>query len=196
MLKVGLTGGIGSGKSFISKIIESFGYPVFDSDTVAKEIISTNKFVKTQLISFFGKDVFVNNQLNRSYLANIIFNDKKALEKVNQLIHPLVRKAFDDFALQQKSPIVFNEAAILFESGGAKELDKVILVTAPKELRVKRVMERDRVSEKEVLERMGKQWTDEEKIKFADFNIQNDGSKPLLVQIEKIIEELERLLKS
>ncbi len=190
MLKVGITGGIGSGKSFVSKILKSFGYPVFSSDTAAKEIISTNPQVKEQLISFFGESTFKNNQLDRVFLAKIIFNDDEALQKVNKLIHPLVRMSFEEFSHQQKSPIVFNEAAILFESGGASQFDKIILVSAPKELKIQRVMKRDGVSENEVLERMNKQWPDKDKAKLSDFIILNDGKTPLLTQIKQVIDTL------
>ncbi len=190
MKKVGITGGIGSGKSFIARIIQSFGYPIFNSDAVAKQIIGTNAFVKEELISLFGQEVYVNNELNKSFLAKIIFNDNHALEQVNQLVHPLVRESFTHFAEQQQSDLVFNEAAILFESGGEKQFDKIILVTAPKELRIKRVMERDAVSESQVIARMNKQWSDEEKQKRSDYIILNDQKQPLLIQIENVLKEL------
>jgi len=190
MLKIGITGGIGSGKSFVAKIIESFGYPVFYSDTAAKEIISTNQFVKESLISLFGEELFKENRLDREFFANIIFNDENALKKVNKLIHPLVRLSFEEFSLQQKSPIVFNEAAILFESGGASQFDQIILVQAPEKLRIERVMKRDRTTQKEVLSRMKKQWTDEQKIRLSDFVIHNDEKTPLLMQIENVLTEI------
>ena len=193
MIKIGLTGGIGSGKSFVSKIIEALGFPVFYSDDVAKSIISTNTYVKEQLISYFGEEVFKENQLDRTFLASIIFNNQVALEKVNQLIHPLVREEFEKFAIQQKTEFVFNEAAILFESGGAKQFDKVIIVSAPKDLRIQRVMNRDKVTKEEVLIRMGKQWSNEKKEALSDFIIYNDGKSPVLTQIEKIIKEINLL---
>lgn len=193
MIKIGLTGGIGSGKSFVSKIIEALGFPVFYSDDVAKSIISTNTFAKEQLISYFGEEVFKENQLDRTFLASIIFNNQVALEKVNQLIHPLVREEFEKFAIQQKTEFVFNEAAILFESGGAKQFDKVIIVSAPKDLRIQRVMNRDKVTKEEVLIRMGKQWSNEKKEALSDFIIYNDGKSPVLTQIEKIIKEINLL---
>ena len=190
MLKIGITGGIGSGKSFVSKIIESFGYPVFYSDTAAKEIISTNLHAKEHLISLFGEELFKENKLDKAFFASIIFNDENALQKVSKLIHPLVRLSFEEFSLQQKSSLVFNEAAILFESGGASQFDKIILVQAPEKLRIERVMKRDRTTEKEILSRMEKQWSDEQKLKLSDFVIHNDEKIPLLMQIEKIITEL------
>jgi len=190
MIKVGITGGIGSGKSFISEILESYGYPVFYSDQAAKDIISNDDYARQELISYFGDDVFENNQLNKPFLAKIIFNDEEALQKVNALIHPLVRKAFDLFATQQHSKFVFNEAAILFESGGAIQMDKVVLVTASTEVRIKRVMKRDRVSKEDVLARMSKQWPDEKKEKLSDFIIVNDEEKPLLGQIEYVLDSL------
>jgi len=190
MKKIGITGGIGSGKSFVSKVIESFGYPVFYSDAAAKSIISTNKYAKEQLISFFGEQVFKNNQLDRAFLANIIFNNDEDLQKVNQLIHPLVRKSFEEFVLQQKTDLVFNEAAILFESDGASQFDEIILVSAPEDLRIQRVMKRNQVSKEEVLTRIQKQWSNEKKEGLSDYVIQNDEKSPLLLQIEKIIKEI------
>ncbi len=190
MLKIGITGGIGSGKSFVSKIIESFGYPIFYSDAAAKEIISTNQHAKEHLIALFGEKVFKENVLDRAFLANIIFNDENALQKVNKLIHPLVRLSFEEFSLQQKSSLVFNEAAILFESGGASQFDKIILVQAPEKLRIERVMKRDHTTEKEVLSRIQKQWSDEQKKKGSSFVIHNDEKQPLLIQIEKVLKEI------
>ena len=190
MLKVGITGGIGSGKSVVSKILETFSYPVFYSDQAAKEIINNNADVKRELIQLFGEEMFKNNELNRPFLADIIFNNEEARSKVNAIIHPLVRKAFSEFAELQVSTLVFNEAAIIFETNGHQFLDKTILVTAPEGLRIARVIQRDRTTEEEVRLRMRQQWSDEEKIKLANYVLVNDEKAPLLEQIESLINQL------
>ena len=187
MLKIGITGGIGSGKSLVSKILRSMNFPVFDSDEEAKRILRQNPTVRKQLIQLFGKA----EELNRPILANIIFNDEVALMKINALIHPLVRQAFNEFAKIQKSNLIFNEAAILFESKGHEQLNKTILITAPKDLRIQRVMERDNCSKQDVLIRMNKQWTDEQKRKLADFEIVNDEKSPLIEQVEEVLSQIE-----
>jgi len=190
MTKVGITGGIGSGKSFVSKILRSMNYPVFNSDSEAKKIIQENKEVREDLIALFGEETFSNNELNKAFLANIIFNDNEPLEKVNAIVHPKVRQAFEAFAKIENNSVVFNEAAILFESGGHSQLDKVILISAPMKLRLQRVMNRDHSTEKEVLARMNKQWTDEQKRELADFEIINDEQQPLVHQIEEVLMKL------
>ena len=191
MLKIGITGGIGSGKSLVSKILRSMNFPVFDSDEEAKRILRQNPTVRKQLIQLFGKAVYTKEELNRPILANIIFNDEVALMKINALIHPLVRHDFNEFAKNQKSNLIFNEAAILFESNGHEQLNKTILISAPKDLRIKRVMERDNCSKQDVLIRMNKQWTDEQKRKLADFEIVNDEKSPLIEQVEEVLSQIE-----
>ena len=193
MLKIGITGGIGSGKSIVSKILISMNYPVFNSDIEAKKIIVQNPFVKEQLITSFGSEVYINDSVNKVFLANIIFNDDKALEKINSIIHPEVRKAFKEYSQSQSSKLVFNEAAILFESDSYKDFDRIILITSPEELRIKRVMNRDNVDREAVISRMEKQWKDEQKIPLSDYQVTNDELVPLLKQVEAIIEDLERL---
>ena len=190
MLKIGITGGIGSGKSVVSKILESLQFPVFYSDSVAKEILNNDPEVRQRLIDLFGAGIFENERLNKELLAEIIFSDDEARNEVNRLVHPKVREAFSAFAARQNTPLVFNEAAILFETGSNEYFDKVVLVTAPEELRIQRVMERDETSRKEVEARIGKQWEDSKKEALADFLLVNDGNKPLLVELERIVEQL------
>ena len=168
-------------------------YPVFNSDIEAKKIIVQNPFVKEQLITSFGSEVYINDSVNKVFLANIIFNDDKALEKINSIIHPEVRKAFKEYSQSQSSKLVFNEAAILFESDSYKDFDRIILITSPEELRIKRVMNRDNVDREAVISRMEKQWKDEQKIPLSDYQVTNDELVPLLKQVEAIIEDLERL---
>jgi dephospho-CoA kinase len=190
MLKVGITGGIGSGKSVVSKIIESQGFHVFSADRASKNIIDNDIEVKHGLIELFGDTMFMSGELNKALLAKIIFSDDTARKNVNALIHPKVRNAFEEFVLASNKEIVFNEAAILFETGGHEHLDKVILVTAPESLRIERVMKRDGVPEELVRARMEKQWSDNQKIPFADHVIINDEKEPLLIQIESVLAEL------
>ncbi len=190
MITVGITGGIGAGKSFVCSIFERLGYPVFYSDKAAKNIIESDVEVKLQFEQLFGNDIFIGNQLDRTLLASIIFNDKEALEKINSIVHPKVRKAFDVWSEEQKSAIVFNEAAVLFETGAYKKFDSTILVTAPNDLKISRVRNRDRVSADEIQRRMDNQWTDEQKGKLANFILLNDEQTPLIRQIEEVISRI------
>lgn len=191
-LQVGVTGGIGSGKSFICKIISNLGYPVFHSDDVAKQLMSENEFIKNQIINQFGKASYHNGELNRTFIASQIFSSKKNISFLNNLVHPLVRKSFESFCDLYHSKIIFNEAAILIESGSYKQFDKIILIKASKEEKIKRVMTRDNISEEQVVARMNNQWADEEKSNFCDFEIMNNNSDMILPQILNILEELEK----
>jgi dephospho-CoA kinase len=190
LIKVGITGGIGAGKSFVCSIFERLGYPVFYSDEAAKNIIDSDVEVQLQFEQLFGNHIFIAKQLDRTLLASIIFNDKEALEKINSIVHPKVRKAFDVWSEQQKSEIVFNEAAVLFETGAYKKFDTTILVTAPNDLKISRVRNRDRVSADEIQRRMDNQWTDEQKGKLANFILLNDEQTPLIRQIEEVISQI------
>jgi dephospho-CoA kinase len=190
MIKVGLTGGIGAGKSIVARILESCGYPVFNSDQIAKKLIVTDQNLRNELIAEFGHEVYKGQDLDREYLANIIFRNEDARNTVNALVHPRVRSAFADFYSKTNSKIVFNEAAILFETGAFRQFDKTILVTAPEELRIRRVIERDKVERSSVEERIKAQWPDEQKAELADYVINNDEIEPLVAQIENILQEL------
>jgi dephospho-CoA kinase len=193
MIKVGLTGGIGAGKSIVARILESCNYPVFNSDQVAKKLIVEDQSLRSELIHEFGDSVYNGTELDRTFLAGVIFKDETAREKINSLVHPRVRKSFVDFCENTKSPLVFNEAAILFETGSYSQFDKNILVTAPESLRIDRVMERDGLSRSAVEDRIKAQWSDERKAQLADFLIVNDEVQPLLTQVEAILEELTKL---
>lgn len=188
--KVGITGGIGSGKSFICQVIEKMGFPVYYSDSESKKIIQTDPEIRLKLTALFGQEVFSNNSLNRTFLAEQIFKSDENRLKVNAIIHPKVRAHFKEWVDTQSSHIVFNEAAILFETGAYKNFDHVILVTAPEETRISRVMQRDNISIEEVELRISKQWSDEEKKGYTNLVIENDG-RPILSQIEAIIEKIE-----
>jgi len=194
-IKVGVTGGIGSGKSFVCKLIEKMGFPVYYSDTESKRLTNTHPEIRKGLIELVGTEVFQKDELNRPYLASKLFSDEELRLKVNQLIHPIVRADFANWTVQQDSPIVFNEAAILFETGAYKTMDFMILVTSDLETRINRTMARDGISRESVLSRIDNQWNDEEKIKLADFVIENDEDKMLLSQVEKAIESIKEKYK-
>jgi dephospho-CoA kinase len=189
-ISVGITGGIGSGKSYICQTLEAMGYPVFYSDEQAKDIISNNPEAIAAITEIFGDEAYLNGKLNKIYLAEKIFGDPSLREKMNAVVHPLVRQHFLVWASKTHSPIVFNEAAILFETGAYKNFDFVILVFSPEDLRLKRVMRRDGVSKEEVKARINAQWPDDKKIPLASFTINNDEKEPLLPQIVEIINQL------
>lgn len=183
-LKIGLTGGIGSGKSYVAKVFKALGVPFYDADKEAKELMNTNSAIKNALILEFGKQVYdIEGHLDRTYLASQVFRDKERLDKLNAIVHPIVIQHGEDWALSQNFPYSLKEAALLFESGSYKKLDYTILVTAPTDMRIARVMQRDTITREEVLDRINKQLPDEEKQKLADFIIVNDGLTPLLPQI-------------
>ena len=186
MIKVGLTGGIGSGKTTIANIFKQLGVPIYFSDNRAKYLMLNNQFLRESLISLFGDKVVVNGLLNRSYIASKVFSKPKELIKLNALVHPFVQKDFDDWSTSQCSVYVIKEAAILFETGANKLLDKVVLVESPKDLKVSRVMLRDGMKNEEVLMRMSKQWSDDQKRTYADYIIYNDEENPLINQILKL----------
>lgn len=191
MLRVGLTGNIGSGKSTVARIFESLGAAVFNADEEAKRAISEPRQQEI-LITQFGKGITgPDHAIDRRKLAELIFNDKEALGFVNHLIHPIVRKRFNEFCdKNSKTPLCIYEAAILIETGYYTRLDRIIYVNAPEELRIQRVMQRDGVDRKAVLQRMKNQLPEEQKKKFGDHIIINDESVPLLDQCLKVFNEL------
>ncbi|MBW7951834.1 MAG: dephospho-CoA kinase [Chitinophagaceae bacterium] len=180
---MGITGGIGSGKSIVSNIFKVLGIAVFDADFAAKQIMNENKIVQQHLIDAFGESVFLNNELNKKYLANIVFNDAYQLEKLNAIVHPATIEAGNQWVKQQKSIYILKEAALLFESGSAADLDYIIGVYAPKIVRIKRVMQRDNVNEHAVINRMNKQIDENLKMKLCDFVIINDEQQLLIPQV-------------
>lgn len=190
MKRIGLTGGIGSGKSFIAEIFRNLGVPVFNSDDAARKIQQSDKEVLVAIREKFG-DVFLSSgELDRKKLAAIVFSDQQKLLELNAIVHPAVGKAFEIFCSENSSaPYVIKEAAIIFEIGIDETLDGTILVTAPEQIRIERVMKRDGISESDVRARMQKQWSDEEKMKRADWLISNDGEKAILPQVLRIHKE-------
>ncbi|MGE0090492.1 MAG: dephospho-CoA kinase [Bacteroidales bacterium] len=191
MLKVGVTGGIGSGKTLICSVFEKFGVPVFNADRVAKNIINNDREVVLKFKELFGDDIYTDNQINSKKLADIIFNNKEIIQQVNSIIHPKVREYFIEWSSQyQIKPYVIQEAAILFESNAYKQLDFTINVQASKETRLKRVMLRDNVSKEKVIERMSNQLSDEQRVKLANFTIDNENNTMILPQIIEIHNKL------
>lgn len=184
-MKIGVTGGIGSGKSTVCQIFEHLNVPVYDADIRAKALMQDNPELKKQIRKTFGWDTYdEKDQLNRSYLAKVVFNDAKKLSTLNSLVHPAV---FEDYrqwvALQQDYPYSIKEAALMFETDSFKELDKIIVVTAPINTRLERVVQRDNVKNDDVLKRMENQMSDRERIAKADFIIKNDGKSSLINQV-------------
>ncbi len=193
MIKVGITGGIGSGKTTVCKIIESMGYPVYYADVRAKALMTGNKVVKKKIIDLFGKDAyFSNGRLNRKVISAIVFNDKSMLELLNKIVHPAVKEDGENWFANLSSTLAFKEAALLVESNSYKELDYLIVVTCPIELRIERVMKRDKVSRDKVLARMKNQISEEEKISYADFVIVNDGNEDVSKQIKTILDKIKK----
>jgi len=190
-LKVGITGGIGSGKTVVCRILEAMGYPVFYSDLEAKIIMNNHPEVRRFLIERVGANAYVNGELNRVFLAERFFSNPELLADVNRLVHPLVRKSFADFAKNNEtSKLVFNEAAILFETGAFKQFDAIVLVTANEQTRIRRVMNRDGIGESEVIKRMSNQWSDEQKRALTEFEIDNNEDSHLLAQVEEVVVRL------
>lgn len=190
MIIVGLTGGIGSGKTTVAKQFSEFGIPVYIADEEAKSLMRRSKIIKRKLIKLFGDEAYVNNELNKPFIANIIFNDKNYLQKMNAIVHPKVARHFEKWALKQEAPYVIKEVAILFENGGHKACDFVITVTAPIEIRIKRLLKRDKTSKEKIEAIMNNQWTDEEKIKHSHFVIENTALEHTKRQVIKIHNEI------
>jgi len=191
MLKVGLTGGIGSGKSTVARLLEVLEVPVYYADDRAKLIMNTQVDVVAKIRQLLGEEAYQNKVVNRAFVAQKVFNDKILLQKLNQIVHPAVKKDFEYWCrLNSNSNIVVQEAAILFENGGFKKFDKMILVTAPIKTRIKRVIQRDHISEEKVMERINNQWSDEKKNELADSVIVNDDKQSIIEQTMKLIKEL------
>lgn len=195
MYKVGLTGGIGSGKTTVGKVFERLGIPVFKADDEAKKITNSDLQIIQQLKKEFGEDIYINNEINKDKLASIIFNNNNALEKVNSIIHPVVREYFIHWCNAQNSPYIVEEAAILFESGAYMEMDYTINVHADELVRIERVMKRNNASLEQVKERIKNQLSDDERNKLADITIYNNENDMILPQILRIHNDLLKRIK-
>ena len=199
MQKIGLTGGIGSGKTTVAKLFEMLGIPVFYADLEAHDIRS-RPTVAEQIVRHFGADVLTENQIDKRKFANVIFNNPEALQWVNNLIHPLVKQAFEEWcnqietrlivSPQKQIPFVIMEAALIFEAGFEQLFDKIIVTDAPEDLRISRVMKRENISKQEVLQRINQQMSVEEKRRKADMIICNDEQHSLIEQITAIVSKV------
>jgi len=190
---IGLTGGIGSGKTTVAKIFGELGAPVFIADDAAREVMNSRE-MSDLLLKEFGSGIFDDHVLNRKKLAAIVFEDREKLSVLNNIVHPAVQRLFNDWLkMQEHADFVIREAAILFESGSYKDCDKIITVTAPLDIRIERVMQRDKVAPEEVLRRMKHQWTDAQKIEKSDFVIVNDDLNSLGDKVREIFENLKNI---
>jgi dephospho-CoA kinase len=185
MIKVGITGGIGSGKTTVCRVFELLGIPVFYADNVAKTIMQTDSQLKNEILNTFGQESYlVDGQLNRPYISSIVFKDQSQLNKLNALVHPAVFRAFDRWIAEQKEvPYILKEAALLYESESYKMCDLSILVISPESTRISRIKARDHISEEEIMLRMKRQFSDEQKMKLANHILINDENRLLIPQI-------------
>jgi dephospho-CoA kinase len=190
MLKIGLTGGIGSGKTTVAQIFTVLSVPVYYADEAARDLMNNNEELKDQVIGAFGYQSYKDGKLDRAYIANIVFADEKKLDLLNSIVHPATILDGEEWMKKQKTPYAIKEAAIIFEAGLEKNFDYIIGVTAPEALRLQRVVERDHTSSEKVLERMGQQMNEKEKMDRCDFVIVNDGVQALLPQVLQIHERL------
>jgi dephospho-CoA kinase len=188
MIKVGITGNMGSGKSLVCGLLEYLGVPVFYADTEAKRLMHTDQQLQEEVIALLGPGAFPDGQMDRRYIASKVFRSERSLNRLNALVHPRVQEAGLTWfrSLPPSIPYAVEEAALLYESGGYQLLDHIILVSAPLEIRIQRVIERDQTTREEVLSRMHRQWPEEKKIALADDVIYNDSSILLLPQVLQI----------
>ncbi len=193
MIKVGITGGIGAGKSLVCRIFNLLAIPLYNADYYAKYLMQTDETLINSIKNIFGAHIYKNNQLDRKALADIVFNNQEKLNQLNQIVHPAVFEHGSAwFAKQQQHPYAIKEAALLFETGSYQALDTTILVIAPQTVRIKRVMQRDDTDEKSIKNRMNKQWSDEQKKELAQYCIYNDEVRAIIPQINEIHQQILR----
>ncbi len=190
MLKIGITGGIGSGKSTVAKVFETLGIPVYYADGAAKKLMNEHEGLKSALIETFGSETYLDGELNKAFLSEKVFNDAEQLKRLNAIVHPIVIKDGEDWMLEQTTPYAIKEAAIFFETGSAASLDFIIGVYAPQALRIHRVMNRDGISRNDVLARMETQLDESIKMKLCDFVITNDEQQMVLPQVLSLHDKL------
>tara|TARA_R110002074_G_scaffold161480_5_gene319420 strand:+ start:13340 stop:13924 length:585 start_codon:yes stop_codon:yes gene_type:complete len=190
MIIVGLTGGIGSGKSTIAEMFRELGVPVYNSDERAKLLMNTSKKIKKQLVELLGKKAFLDDKLNKAFIAKKVFNDANLLKQLNHIVHPVVRKDFIKWMKKQNAAYVIQETALLFENNTQDLYDIVILITAPKELRIERVLSRDETSKDQIMARMNNQLDDEIKVDLANLVIENIDLKSTAIKVLKVHEAI------
>ena len=194
MVKIGITGGIGVGKSYVANILEKMGFPVFYSDQVAKELTSSNLKLIDLIKKEFGDDIYSSdNIIDNKRLSSLAFNDNKILKNLNSLIHPFVLNNFNKWCKHQNSKIVFKEAAILFESKSNIDLDRIICISASIKKRIDRIIKRDGRSEDEIMQIISRQMDQKEKEKLSDYVLYNDGQKSIILQLTEILNKLEKV---
>ena len=192
MLKIGITGGIGSGKSYVCQILEKMGYAIFYSDLEAKKLMTQNKELIQQIKFIIGEHAYLNEELNKSIIRKFLYKNEVNKEKLNALIHPFVYQEFEKWTNTIQKEIVFNESALLFETNSYKRFDKTILVTAPLEIKIERLIKRDSLNMKEIKKRFNAQLKDSIKSKKADYIIENDDKNLIIPQINKMLELIRR----
>lgn len=190
MMTVGLTGGIGSGKTTVASFFKELGVPVYIADEAGKRLMATSEEIREEIIGIFGEEAYHDKLPNRKFIASQVFKDKSLLEKLNKIIHPAVARDFERWQKEQKYDYVLYEAAILFETGGYKKCDFNILVTAPKKIRIQRLLKRDKSSEEDIEDRMNNQWSDERKSGLADFIIKNEDLTDTRRQVINIHDQI------
>jgi len=190
MLKVGVTGGIGSGKSSVCKIFECLGVPVFRADDEGRRLLNDDTEIKKRVVDLLGKSILTSDKLDRKKIAALVFSDEQKLAQLNTIIHPAVRNSFLKWAESQSAGLIIEEAAVMFESGAYKMLDTIAVVAAPEQLRISRVMKRDNTSEAEVMKRMKNQISEEERVKRANHVVLNDGTGMLIPTVLKLHKSL------
>ena len=193
-MKIGITGGIGSGKTYVCNLIEKMGYPVFYSDKEAALLMNKNKALIKEIKTLIGTKAYFNNQINKTEIGTYIFKNKSNRTNLNQIVHPFVYDQFHIWSNQfSQKELIFNESAILFETGSYKRFDKTILITASLETRINRINERDNLTKEDTLKRINSQLTDEVKIKLVDYVIPNNENELLLPKINKVLDELKNI---
>ena len=190
MLKAGITGGIGSGKSTVADIFSSFGIPVFHSDLVARRLMEEDPALRQQIQIYFGKESYQNGRLNRSFLAHLVFKDEQKLQQLNTMVHPAVIAYGKAWSLRQTTPYVIKESALFFESGSFRDIDFMIGVSVPENIRIARVKQRDGLSEEAIKARMKQQMAEQEKMSRCDVVILNDGHHSLIKQVQSLHQKL------
>ncbi|QXP58248.1 dephospho-CoA kinase [Olleya sp. HaHaR_3_96] len=187
---IGLTGGIGSGKTTVANFFKDLGVPIYIADTEAKALMNRSKVIKRKLLKLFGDQAYIDNKLNRPFIASQIFSNKTLLKQMNAIVHPKVAKHFANWVEKQKSAYVISEAAIIFENGSYKKYDYIITVVAPEQVRLNRVLKRDESSKDKVQAIMKNQWTDKQKTELSNFVITNTDLEDTKLQVGKIHKQL------